>query len=71
VASPHDSVEFVDEDHFSIYFLHDPLDFVFTFAENSANIEYFLIFSRSRRRERETENKLTSKKRDKITVFGS
>jgi hypothetical protein len=45
-VSPHDSVEFVD--HFSIYFLHDPLDFIFTLAENLAKLENFLILSRSR-----------------------
>jgi hypothetical protein len=47
-ASPHDSDEFLDADHFSIYFLHDPLDFVFTLAENLTKIENFLILSRSR-----------------------
>jgi hypothetical protein len=48
VESPHDSVEFDVLDHFSFYFLHDPLDFVFTLAENLAKIENFLIFLRSR-----------------------
>jgi hypothetical protein len=53
-------VEFVDADdadHFSIYFLHDPLDFVFTLAENLAKIENFLIFPDHEEREREAENK--------------
>jgi hypothetical protein len=34
---PYDSVEFDVLDHFSIYFLHDPLDFVFTLAKFSKN----------------------------------
>jgi hypothetical protein len=56
-GNPYDSVKFDVLDHFSIYFLHDPLDFVFTLADNSAKIEIFLIFSDHEERERETENK--------------
>jgi hypothetical protein len=33
---PCDSVEMVNVTYFSIYFLHEPLDFVFTLAGNSA-----------------------------------
>jgi hypothetical protein len=47
---PHKSVELVVVTHFSIYFLHEPLDFVFTLARNLAKMEIFLIFLRSRRK---------------------
>jgi hypothetical protein len=60
---PH-SVEFDVLDHFSIYFLHDPLDFVFTLAENSAKIENFLIFLRSRRKRKRNRKKINVKKKE-------
>jgi hypothetical protein len=53
--SPHDSVELVVVTHFSIYFLYDPLDFVFTLTGNLAKIEIFLFLSDHEEREGETK----------------
>jgi hypothetical protein len=69
VACPCDPVDIIDVTHFSIYFLHDPLDFVFTLAENLARLENFLIVRRSRRKKEKEKQKKNKRQIKKTKLY--